>query len=97
MAVHRDDEWFIEAVGKLKTDLEFSTDTEIAEWLNCPRNLISQIRAGNSRPPFRLKMKVADHLGYLKTVDGLAWLISQGLGDEIGEKMKSAILGLVKK
>jgi len=91
MTVRSEDQWFIDAISRIKTADNLSTDTNLSVWLQCPKNLIAQIRSGNTRPPFRLKLKVAERLGFMNDLDGIAFLLSEGLGKDEGDTLRKAI------
>lgn len=97
MSVRPEDQWFIDAIGMVKADDNLSTDTSLSVWLECPKNLIAQIRSGNTRPPFRLKLKVAERLGFMKNLDGITFLLTEGLGKEEGETLRKAIQDIVSR
>lgn len=97
MSVRQSDEWFIEGLKVLQGKYEHTTDSQTAEFLGVTRATISNIKSGADRPSKKLKLIMADKLGYLKTVSGIALVVKSVVGDEQGEALEKAILDLVKK
>lgn len=96
MTVHQSDEWAIQSIDEIKKSYGWN-DVEVAKFLGISRVMLSQIRAGTTRPPVSLKIKIADKTGYLATVDGVTTVLTSILGEEAGAKLKASILGLVKR
>lgn len=87
--------WVVEGFDSLREAYKLGSDAELAKFLGTSPAMINQVRGGRTRPSAKLKFTLADKLGYLGTVEGLALVAEKLLGEEVGKGMKEKILGLV--
>lgn len=88
------EKWVVEALDQIKVEFNLASDAALAKFLQTTPAMINQVRGGRTAPSGKLKFVIADKLGWLKTVKGVAWVTSQILGGEIGENMKKTIIGV---
>lgn len=88
-------DWFLKAIDKVKKDYDHKSDAELARFLGTSAAMLNHIRSGRSKPPNRLMFTVADKVGYLKTVEGISWLVTLVAGDDAGRVTRENILKMV--
>ena len=89
-----DEDWVVRGLEHLKKQYVMN-DKQLAEFLSTTPGMLAQVRFGKTRATNALKFEIANKLGWVRTVEGLAWLAGQMAGEKAAEKVEKTILGLV--
>lgn len=95
--VKEEDQWAIDAFDKLRKKYELRSDAALAELLGTSRSMVSVVRSGQSRPSAKMVFQLADKLGWLNTVAGVAKVAGMLAGPEVGAAVERAVLDQVTK
>jgi transcriptional regulator with XRE-family HTH domain len=76
----------------LKERLGFRTDTELAGYLAVTKMFISAVRSGKSPLGVVQRLKILDHLGYLRIANWIKELTSERLAARINEEIQNRAL-----
>ena len=95
MPVSADDAWVIEKLDEIRSHYGFKSDSELAKFLGTTRTMIAQARGGHSRLPVKVRLTVADKIGFLRTAKGFAWALEQ-VAPEASEKLLEAHRALIQ-
>lgn len=78
-----------ELLNLLKNRLGLSTDTELAAYLKVTKMFVSAVRSGKSPLGVVQRLKILDHLGYLKIAEWVKELSSDKLANRISNILEN--------
>lgn len=88
------DDWVIEGMDHLRLVYGLKSDFALADVLSSTPGMLNVVRGRRTKPSTKLKFNLIGKLGWLSTAEEVAWAVSQVVGGDVGEALKSILLGL---